>query len=70
MVNDSRTAKSLTIEIIEELEVKIIASFSGKAMTISQKKNPTAREVNTDTLVANLAPLALPAPSSFATRTL
>lgn len=32
-MNDSRTAKSLTIEIIEELEVKIIASFSGKAMT-------------------------------------
>jgi hypothetical protein len=70
MVNASKTANSLTIKITKELEVKIIASFSGKAMTIDQNNSPTTREVNNDTMVANLAPFALPAPSSFATRTL
>lgn len=69
-MNASKTANSLTIAITEELEVKIIASFPGKAMMIDQNNSPTTRDVNTDTVVANLAPFALPAPSSFATRTL
>jgi len=52
------------------VEVKIIASFSWKAMVIDQNRSPTTKEVNTEILVANFAPFALPAPSSFATRTL
>ena len=70
MVNASNSASSFTIAITEELDVKIIASLSWKAKIIDQKKSPTTREVNTDTNEANLAPFALPAPISFATRTL
>lgn len=69
-MNANKTANSLTIVITEELEVKIIASFSWKAMIVDQNRSPTTKEVNTETVVANFAPFALPAPSSFATRTL
>ena len=70
IVNANKTTKSLTISIIEALEVKIIARFSGKAMNIDQNRSPTIKEDNTEIVVANFAPFALPAPSSFATRTL
>lgn len=70
MVNASMTANSFTIDITGMLEVNIIASFSWKTITINQNRNPTAREVKTETVIENLAPLALPAPSSLATRTL
>lgn len=36
----------------------------------TQKKSPITSDVTDDTIVANLAPFPLPAPSSFATRTL
>ena len=70
IVNANKTAKSLTILITEALEVKIIARFSGKAMIIDQNRSPTIKEDNTEIVVANFAPFALLAPSSFATRTL
>jgi hypothetical protein len=70
IVNANKTANLLTIAITEVVEVKIIASFSWKAMVIDQNRSPTTKEVNTEILVANFAPFALPAPSSFATRTL
>lgn len=70
MVNANKIANSLTIVITAELEVKINASFLGMAMMMDQKKNPTNREFRTDIMAANLAPFALPAPSSFVARTL
>ena len=70
IVNANKTAKSLTISITEALEVKIIARFLGKAMIIDQNRSPTIKEDNTEIVVANFAPFALLAPSSFATRTL
>lgn len=70
IVNANKTDKSLTIAITGMLEVKIIASFSWKTIIIKQNRSPTAREVKTETVVANFAPFALLAPSSFATRTL
>ena len=70
IVNANKTAKSLSISITEELEVKIITRFSGKAMIVDQNRSPTIKEDNTEIVVANFAPFALPAPSSFATRTL
>lgn len=70
IVNANKTAKSLTISITEALEVKIIARFSGKAMIIDQNRSPTIKEDNTEIVLANFAPFALPAPSSYATRTL
>ena len=66
----SQIASSLTILMTDELDVKINASFSLKIMTTNQNINPTSRVFTTDTIVANFAPFALPAPSSFATRTL
>jgi hypothetical protein len=70
IVNANKTANSLTISITGVLVVKIIASFSWKTMIIDQNRSPTIKDVNTETVVANFAPFALPAPSSFATRTL
>lgn len=70
MVNANKTDNSLTIVITGLLEVKIITSFSLKAIIINQNRTPTAREVKTATVVANFAAFVLPAPSSFATRTL
>lgn len=70
MVNASMTANSLTIDITGMLEVNIMASFSGKTKTINENRSPTAKEVKTETANENLALLALPAPSSLATRTL
>lgn len=70
MVNASKIANSLTIVITAGLELKILASFSGVAIIMDRKQSPTNREFSTDTMAANLAPFALPAPSSFATRTL
>ena len=69
-MNANKTANSLTISITGVLVVKIIASFSWKTMIIDQNRSPTIKDVNTETVVANFAPFALPAPSSFATRTL
>ncbi|KAF5807785.1 hypothetical protein HanXRQr2_Chr05g0237521 [Helianthus annuus] len=51
-------------------DVKIIASLSGNATIIAQKNRPIRIDISKDILVANIAPFALPAPSSFATRTL
>lgn len=39
-------------------------------MIRDQKTRPTVVDVATETMVANLAPFPLPAPSSLATRTL
>ena len=69
-MNANKTANSLTISITGVLVVKIIASFSWKTMIIDQNRSPTIKDVNNETVVANFAPFALPAPSSFATRTL
>lgn len=52
------------------LVVKIKAIFSRNNMISKQKKRPTMIDCITETLVANFAPLPLPAPSSLATLTL
>lgn len=70
MVKANKNANSLTIWITDELDVKIKASFSLKATITNQKINPTNTVFTTETIVANFAAFALPAPSSFATRTL
>lgn len=70
IVNASKRDNSSTILITAELEVKILAIFSGKAIIIEKNMNPTRTAVSTTPAVANFAPSALPAPSSFATRTL
>lgn len=69
-VKANNIASSLTIWITEELDVKIKARFLLKDTITNQNINPTNKVVTTETTVANLAPFALPAPSSFATRTL
>ena len=69
-VSANNTDKSLTIAITGMLEVKIIASFSWKTNIINKNKSATARDVKTETVVANFAPFVLPAPSSFDTHTL
>ena len=70
MVNDNMTEKSLTILTTGRLDVKMRESFSWKSMIIEANSSPANKEVRIETVVANLAAFALPAPSSFATRTL
>ena len=70
MVNTNMIENSFAMEMTGTLAVKIIASFSWKKMIMKQNKSPTVMEVNIDTVIANFAPFALPAPSSLATRTL
>lgn len=70
MVNARRRDSLSTASITTELEVKMKANLSWRAIMRRQKKRPITEDVTTDTMVANLAPLPLPAPSSFATRTL
>lgn len=52
------------------LDENIRASSLWKKIMSSQKKRPITMDVVTATIVANLAPFPLPAPSSFATLTL
>jgi len=70
IVKANKIDSSLTIWITDKLDVKIKASFSLKTTIINQNMNPTITVFTTETTVANFAPFALPAPSSFATRTL
>lgn len=69
-VEASITASSRTIEITDELGVKISASLSGMAMTSVKNMSPMTEDVSMHTLAANLAPPTFPAPNSMATRTL
>ena len=66
----SRIESLLTAIKTSSLEEKIQAIWLWKSIMITQKNNPMIKDCVTDTIVANLAPLPLPAPSSFATRTL
>lgn len=66
----NNTESSFTMLITVLFEVKIIANLSGKATIITLNNRPIRIDVNNDIFVANIAPFALPAPSSFATRTL
>ncbi|WVZ18750.1 hypothetical protein V8G54_006072 [Vigna mungo] len=68
-VKANNIARSLTIWITDELDVKIKARFLLKNTITNQNINPTSTVFTTETKVANFAPSALPAPSSFATRT-
>lgn len=70
MVVATNKASSSTIEITEELDTKIIAILSGKAMIIMKNKKPINRELKIETLAANLAEFSFPAPISYATRIL
>ncbi|MFS7941321.1 hypothetical protein Hanom_Chr05g00474861 [Helianthus anomalus] len=69
-VSDNNTESSSTMLMTMLFDVKIIASLSGNATINAQNSRPTRIDVSNDILVANIAPFALPAPSSFATRTL
>lgn len=70
-VVNAKSRESLSAAwITAGLEVKMSANVSWSCMMRAQKMSPIADEVITDTTVANFAPLPLPAPSSFATRTL
>lgn len=70
MVKAKRKDSFSTASSTGVLEVKMRANLSWRAITRIQKQMPIADDVTTDTMVANLAPLPLPAPSSFATLTL
>jgi hypothetical protein len=70
MVKANNIDSSLTILITDKFDVKIKASFSLKRTIINQNMKPANTVFTTETIVANFAPFALPAPSSFATRTL
>lgn len=66
----NKNANPHTILVTGVLDVNIIESLSGKAITIDQNKMPNAKVFNNATFVANFARFPFPAPSSFATRTL
>lgn len=70
IANANSMDSRFTASMIESVDVKILASLSGNAITTNQKIIPTIQALNNDTDMANLAAFALPAPSSFATRTL
>lgn len=70
MVIASNEASSSTIEITDELDMKIIAILSGKAMIITKNRKPINREFKTETLAASFAEISFPAPISHATRIL
>ena len=69
MVNAKRIDILLTNCKIASLEENIKASSLWKINISIKKKTPIVIEVTTDTIVANLAPFPLPAPSSFETLT-
>lgn len=69
-MNARRTISLLTSFKTGALEENINARSLWKKIINNQKKRPMIIDVITDTTAANLAPFPLPAPSSFATRTL
>ena len=70
MVTPRRTDSLSTIFSTLSLDVKSKPYLSWKTNIREQNKIPISVDVPTDTMVANFAPFPLPAPSSFATRTL
>lgn len=69
-VKANRSESLLTAFKTASLEEKIQAIWLWRSIIITQKNNPIINDCVTDTIVANLAPFPLPAPNSFATRTL
>ena len=67
---DNKGDKSPTAKATSLFEVNIYASLSLKNKKNMNRRNPMANDVSTDTIIENFAALALPLPSSFATRTL
>lgn len=70
MVKAKRIDNLFTACKTASLEENIKASSLWYIIINNQKKRPIMTDVTTDTIVANLAPFPLPAPSSFATLTL
>jgi len=70
MVTPRRTDSLSTIFSTLSLDVKSKPYLSWKTNIRKQKEIPMSVDIPTDTTVANFAPFPLPAPSSFATRTL
>ena len=70
MVNAKRIESLLTAASTSSLDVKIKASSLWKIIISSQNMRPIIVDVVTATMVANLAPFPLPAPSSLETLTL
>lgn len=70
MVKANRMESLLTATKTASLEENIQAILLWKSIIITPKNNPIINDCVTDTIVANLAPFPLPAPNSFATRTL
>lgn len=70
MVNAKRIDNLFTAFKTASLEENNKASSLWYIIINNQKMRPIMIDVNTDTVVANLAPFPLPAPSSFATLTL
>lgn len=70
MVIANNKASSSTIEMTEELDTKIIAILSGKAMIVTKNRKPINRELKTETLAASFTEFSFPAPISHATRIL
>lgn len=66
----NRTERLSTEFRTASLDEKIEPIWSWRNTMNTVKNNPTINDSVIDTSVANLAPLPLPAPSSFATRTL
>lgn len=69
-VKASRMESLLTAIKTASLEENINAIWLWRINIITQKDNPMINDCVTDTIVASLAPFPLPAPNSFATRTL
>ncbi|BAT15693.1 Os12g0125850 [Oryza sativa Japonica Group] len=65
-----RGARSATSSATALLSVNMYARLPRKKRKSTNNTNPIKKEVVTTLKMANLALLALPAPSSFATRTL
>uniref|UniRef100_A0A5K1FQM8 Uncharacterized protein n=1 Tax=Nymphaea colorata TaxID=210225 RepID=A0A5K1FQM8_9MAGN len=70
MVKASNMARFDTAWMTAVLEVNRSANSLCRVMMRIQKKSPIAADVATETMLANFAPLALPAPSSLLTLTL
>ncbi|BAT15697.1 Os12g0126050 [Oryza sativa Japonica Group] len=70
MEKASKGESSATASATTLLSVNMYASLPRKIRKSTNNINPIEKEVVTTLKMANLALLALPAPSSFATRTL
>lgn len=69
-VRANKMVSLLTAVKTASLDEKTWTIWLWKSIMFTQKNNPIIKDCVTETIVANFAPFPLPAPSSFATRTL